>query len=185
MLLLTFLVSNVVLGDKSYLCTPIDVWDGDGPIWYDERPWIRLSGIAARELNESRGPEHPCPGRMRNPSARGARAPCRASHRRGFEQPDPDTLSHFAMPVGWGRRWLPHRSLMHFVYESGHQLCDSLRKEGLVMGSPLAREGLSMREQGSDPDPRPPKWVYAEAGITALIVAAGYATITYFLTSMW
>ena len=42
-------------------CTPIKVWDGDGPIHCSEGPRIRLSGIAAREADGSCRPDHPCP----------------------------------------------------------------------------------------------------------------------------
>lgn len=43
------------------LCTPIAVWDGDGPIWCAEGPKIRLAGIAAREIDESCRKNQPCP----------------------------------------------------------------------------------------------------------------------------
>lgn len=38
-----------VAGDV-FACTPTRVWDGDGPIWCQEGPRIRLAGIAAREV---------------------------------------------------------------------------------------------------------------------------------------
>ena len=38
------------------------MWDGDGPIWCAEGPRIRLAGVAARELDGSCRPSHPCPG---------------------------------------------------------------------------------------------------------------------------
>ncbi len=44
-----------------FTCTPVAVYDGDGPIWCAEGPRIRLSGIAARELDGSCRPGHPCP----------------------------------------------------------------------------------------------------------------------------
>lgn len=53
-------VSIVSAGD-TFTCTPTAVWDGDGPIWCDEGPRVRLSGIAARELDGSCSPGHPCP----------------------------------------------------------------------------------------------------------------------------
>src|SRR3546814_12486686 len=37
------------------------VWDGVGPIWCKEGAKIRLSGIAAREIDETCKPNHPCP----------------------------------------------------------------------------------------------------------------------------
>ncbi len=40
---------------ESFTCTPIRVWDGDGPIWCAEGPRIRLSGIAAREVRRVDG----------------------------------------------------------------------------------------------------------------------------------
>ena len=43
------------------VCTPIAVFDGDGPIWCDEGPKIRLAGIAAREIDGTCRPHHPCP----------------------------------------------------------------------------------------------------------------------------
>jgi endonuclease YncB( thermonuclease family) len=36
---------------STFGCTPTRVWDGDGPIWCAEGPRIRLSGIAAREMD--------------------------------------------------------------------------------------------------------------------------------------
>lgn len=51
----------VVPQGKSFTCTPIAVWDGDGPIWCSEGPRIRLSGIAAREMDETCSVGHPCP----------------------------------------------------------------------------------------------------------------------------
>ena len=47
--------------DETFTCTPTRVWDGDGPIWCAEGPRIRLSGIAAREMDGSCRPGHPCP----------------------------------------------------------------------------------------------------------------------------
>ncbi len=43
------------------ICTPIAVWDGDGPVWCEEGPKIRLAGIAAREMDETCKAHHPCP----------------------------------------------------------------------------------------------------------------------------
>ncbi|WP_231726166.1 MULTISPECIES: hypothetical protein [unclassified Sphingomonas] len=45
----------------SFTCTPVRVWDGDGPIWCREGPRIRLVGIAARESDGQCRPGHPCP----------------------------------------------------------------------------------------------------------------------------
>lgn len=44
-----------------FRCTVTRVHDGDGPIWCAEGPKIRLTAIAARELDESCQPGHPCP----------------------------------------------------------------------------------------------------------------------------
>jgi len=60
-------VASVVASGSTFTCTPVAVWDGDGPIWCAEGPRIRLSGIAAREIDGSCRPGHPCPassGRM-------------------------------------------------------------------------------------------------------------------------
>ncbi len=45
----------------AFICTPVAVWDGDGPIWCAEGPKIRLGSIAARELDGTCKSGHPCP----------------------------------------------------------------------------------------------------------------------------
>jgi len=44
-----------------FVCTPIAVYDGDGPIWCAEGPKIRLAGIAAREMDGTCRDNQPCP----------------------------------------------------------------------------------------------------------------------------
>jgi endonuclease YncB( thermonuclease family) len=44
---------SIVPAGQTFQCTPTRVWDGDGPIWCGEGPRIRLSGIAAREMDGS------------------------------------------------------------------------------------------------------------------------------------
>jgi endonuclease YncB( thermonuclease family) len=51
----------VVPAGETFSCTPTHVWDGDGPIWCAEGPRIRLSGIAAREMDDTCRPNQPCP----------------------------------------------------------------------------------------------------------------------------
>lgn len=46
---------------ERFACTVTKVHDGDGPIWCAEGPRIRLTAIAARELDETCSPGHPCP----------------------------------------------------------------------------------------------------------------------------
>lgn len=53
--------SRFVPSGQPFTCTPIMVWDGDGPIWCAEGPKIRLAGIAAREMDGTCNPGHPCP----------------------------------------------------------------------------------------------------------------------------
>lgn len=53
--------AEVIPDGETFTCTPTAVWDGDGPIWCDEGPRVRLSGIAARELDGSCSSGHPCP----------------------------------------------------------------------------------------------------------------------------
>lgn len=59
--LLMLLSISVVPSGQSFACTPTAVWDGDGPVWCDEGPRLRLAGIAARELDGSCSSGHPCP----------------------------------------------------------------------------------------------------------------------------
>lgn len=58
--MLAFVLSIIASG-QSFTCTPVRVWDGDGPIWCEEGPRVRLSGIAAREIDGSCSKGHPCP----------------------------------------------------------------------------------------------------------------------------
>lgn len=55
------LAVTIIAAGQTFTCTPVRVWDGDGPIWCAEGPRIRLAGIAARELDGSCSPGHPCP----------------------------------------------------------------------------------------------------------------------------
>lgn len=61
MILVAILAAAVVPAGQSFDCTPTAVWDGDGPVWCAEGPRIRLSGIAAREIDGTCKPGHPCP----------------------------------------------------------------------------------------------------------------------------
>lgn len=55
------MLANIVAAGLTFTCTPTHVWDADGPIWCAEGPKIRLAGIAAREMDGSCRPGHPCP----------------------------------------------------------------------------------------------------------------------------
>ncbi len=55
------IAASIVATGASFTCTPVRVWDGDGPIWCAEGPKIRLAGIAVRENDGSCKPSHPCP----------------------------------------------------------------------------------------------------------------------------
>lgn len=61
MISLIFWAAAIVPAGQSFECTPIRVWDGDGPIWCAEGPHVRLSGIAAREMNGTCNANQPCP----------------------------------------------------------------------------------------------------------------------------
>ncbi|MEO5973005.1 MAG: hypothetical protein ABIP91_06555 [Sphingomicrobium sp.] len=53
----------MIAAGSAFTCTPVAVWDGDGPIWCAEGLKVRLAGIAAREIDGSCRPGHPCPRR--------------------------------------------------------------------------------------------------------------------------
>jgi endonuclease YncB( thermonuclease family) len=55
------LASAGVPAGETFTCTPTRVWDGDGPIWCAEGPRVRLSGIAAREMDGTCNTNQPCP----------------------------------------------------------------------------------------------------------------------------
>ena len=55
------LFAAALAAGTTFTCTPTHVWDGDGPVWCEEGPRIRLSGIAAREMDGTCRPGHPCP----------------------------------------------------------------------------------------------------------------------------
>ena len=46
---------------EAFSCTPMQVWDADGPIWCAEGPRVRLHGIAALEMDGTCRDGHPCP----------------------------------------------------------------------------------------------------------------------------
>lgn len=51
----------VVPAGHAFVCTPVRVWDGDGPVWCEEGPRLRIAGIAAREMDGTCRRGHPCP----------------------------------------------------------------------------------------------------------------------------
>lgn len=61
MILAAIIAAAIIPAGQSFECTPTAVYDGDGPIWCAEGPRIRLSGIAAREIDGTCRPGHPCP----------------------------------------------------------------------------------------------------------------------------
>lgn len=62
MIILAALAAVTVVPDgKTFNCTPIRVWDGDGPIWCAEGPRVRLAGIATRETDGACRKYQPCP----------------------------------------------------------------------------------------------------------------------------
>ena len=61
MITLFILAAAIVPAGQSFECTPVRVWDGDGPIWCAEGPHVRLSGIAAKEIGETCNSNQPCP----------------------------------------------------------------------------------------------------------------------------
>ena len=64
---LAFLVARawaetpIIQGGEVFTCTPVAVWDGDGPVWCAEGPRVRLNAIAAREIDGTCRSGHPCP----------------------------------------------------------------------------------------------------------------------------
>jgi endonuclease YncB( thermonuclease family) len=58
---LLLITVSVVPSGQEFTCTPVRVWDGDGPVWCAEGPRIRLAGIAAREIDDSCRSNQPCP----------------------------------------------------------------------------------------------------------------------------
>lgn len=55
------MIAEIVAAGLTFTCTPVAVWDADGPIWCAEGPRIRLAGVAGRELDNTCRPGHPCP----------------------------------------------------------------------------------------------------------------------------
>jgi endonuclease YncB( thermonuclease family) len=51
----------IVPAGQTFTCTPVRVWDGDGPLWCAEGPHVRLAGIAAREMDGTCRTNQPCP----------------------------------------------------------------------------------------------------------------------------
>jgi endonuclease YncB( thermonuclease family) len=53
--------SGVVPAGERFDCLPIMLWDGDGPFTCAEGPKVRLSGVAAREMDGTCRNNQPCP----------------------------------------------------------------------------------------------------------------------------
>jgi hypothetical protein len=53
--------AQVVPAGQSFKCTPVAVYDGDGPVWCAEGPKLRIAGIAAREMDGTCRSNQPCP----------------------------------------------------------------------------------------------------------------------------
>lgn len=60
-MLLLILAAVIVPTGQAFTCTPVSVWDGNGPILCAEGPKARLAGIAAREHDETCRATQPCP----------------------------------------------------------------------------------------------------------------------------
>ena len=61
MIITMLLAAAVVPSGQTFQCTLTRVWDGDGPIWCAEGAHVRLSGVAAREMDGVCKVGHPCP----------------------------------------------------------------------------------------------------------------------------
>ncbi|WP_066560864.1 thermonuclease family protein [Croceicoccus bisphenolivorans] len=59
--MLLALAASIVAAGQTFTCTPTRVWDGDGPVWCAEGPRLRISGIAAREMDGTCRTNQPCP----------------------------------------------------------------------------------------------------------------------------
>lgn len=59
--LVLLLATSKIPAGQSFVCTPTRVWDGDGPIWCDEGPHVRLAGVAAKEMDGTCRSNQPCP----------------------------------------------------------------------------------------------------------------------------
>ena len=59
--MLALLAASVVAAGQTFTCTPTHVWDGDGPVWCEEGPRLRIAGIAAREIDGTCRTNQPCP----------------------------------------------------------------------------------------------------------------------------
>jgi endonuclease YncB( thermonuclease family) len=51
----------IIAAGHTFQCTPVAVYDGDGPVWCAEGPKIRIAGVAAREMDGTCRPNQPCP----------------------------------------------------------------------------------------------------------------------------
>lgn len=51
----------IIPAGQAFACTPVRVWDGDGPIWCAEGPRVRLAAIGAREIDGRCRRYQPCP----------------------------------------------------------------------------------------------------------------------------
>src|SRR4051795_6817631 len=53
--------AEIVPAGETFRCTPVSVYDGDGPVWCAEGPKVRIAGVAAREMDGTCRRNQPCP----------------------------------------------------------------------------------------------------------------------------
>lgn len=53
--------AQIIPAGRTFSCTPVAVWDGDGPVWCAEGPKVRIAGVAAREMDGTCRSNQPCP----------------------------------------------------------------------------------------------------------------------------
>ncbi len=59
--MIAVMAAQVIAAGATFTCTPVAVWDGDGPVWCAEGPRIRIAGVAAREMDGTCKANQPCP----------------------------------------------------------------------------------------------------------------------------
>lgn len=58
----------IVPAGQTFRCTPVAIYDTDGPIWCAEGPRLRLNAGAGREADGTCRRGHPCPAMMPGPA---------------------------------------------------------------------------------------------------------------------
>ena len=134
---------------STFACTATAVWDGDGPIWCEEGPRIRLRGIAAREIDGTCRPGHPL---SRRRAGRTARRSAGDAAGRCHRTPAIRSCGGRARPSlvhGRGGKLRPRRGRLPLAERARPVMCDGGEQGGAEVAALLGRQAMRVKVENA------------------------------------